>query len=104
LTLITGDGGRLSSDRVVVTAVSGKAQRATPERDARQPASTSAGSKTLNLPTLLVVLGCAGALLAYVVLRKKTAIVPLIAVLVPFGALALLGLLLELDLFLPPLR
>ena len=104
LTLISGDGGRLSADRVVVTAVSGNTQRATPEGDTRVRASTSAGSKTLNLPMLLIVLGCAGALLAYFVLRKKTAILPLVAALIPLGALALLGLLLEVDLFLPSLR
>jgi sortase A len=104
LTLVAGDGGRLSSDRVVVTAISGTAQRRPPPGSAPAAASTSAGSTTRNLPMLLVLIGCAGALLTLLVLRKKTSIVPLVAVLAPFGVLALLGVLLELDLFLPPLR
>jgi sortase A len=104
LTLIAGDGGRLSSDRVVVTAISGTAQRRAPERNGPVAASTSAGSAIRNLPMLLVLIGAAGVLATLLVLRKKTSIVPLVAVLAPFGVLALLGVLLEVDLLLPALR
>lgn len=104
LTLLAGDGGRLSSDRVVVTAISGRAQRAQRGDATYATAATPAGSKTLNLPALLFLIGCAGVALTLFVLRMKVSTFPLIAVLAPFGVLALLGVLLEIDLMLPALR
>ena len=103
LTLVTGDGGRLSTKRLVVSAVSGQA-KARPASVGLPRASTTAGSLMLNSSLLLALVGGFGVLIAFVLLRRRTRTVALVAVLAPFAALALLGLLLEVDLLFPALR
>jgi LPXTG-site transpeptidase (sortase) family protein len=103
LTLITGDGGRLSTKRIVVTAVSGPT-KSRPASLGTVHASTSAGSLVLNSALLLAFAGGVGLLLAFALLRPRTGTVAFVAVLTPFAVLTLLGVLLEVDLFFPPLR
>jgi LPXTG-site transpeptidase (sortase) family protein len=103
LTLVTGDGGRLSTKRLVVSAVSAQA-KSRPASVGLPRASTPAGSLVLNSSLLLALVGGLGVLIAFVSLRRRTRLVALVVVLAPFAALALLGLLLEVDLLFPALR
>jgi len=103
LTLVSGEGGRFSDKRLIVTAVSGTAGHV---RDA-QPAtvaSTSAGSTTKNSATLFAVVGLGGALLAFVLLRKRYHLAACCAVVAPLAIIGVLGVLFDVDLLLAPLR
>ncbi len=103
VTLITGDGDRFSDRRFVVTAISGDAGRV---RGVRPDtiAQTPAGSLWTNNGVLVAVVGLLGALIAYVVLRRRYRLSACLVVVVPLATLGLLGLLFDLDLLLPPLR
>jgi sortase A len=103
LTLVTGEGGRFSKDRVVVTAVSGKT------KDVQAPAAntratTSAGRITTNPSTVLALIAILGALGAWLFLRRRYHRAVAILVVAPLATLALIGALLSLDLFSAPLR
>jgi LPXTG-site transpeptidase (sortase) family protein len=111
LTIVTGDKDRLSSQRLVVTAVSGT-NTASPKTATTKPATatptpraaTGPGSLLWNQATFFALVGALGIALTVLVLRKSTRVPALVAVLVPFGALLVLGALLEIDLLIPPLR
>ena len=99
LTLVTGDGSLLSSDRLVVTAVSGKALNPA----AHGPAITLPGES----PILNVTLGLAAAafVLAGVAagyLRRRYRLLAVLAVVVPLVLAGAFALLIDLDLLLPP--
>ena len=103
LTLITSRGGRFSSDRLVVTAVSGPALRSTPGASAIV-APTSSGSTLRSASSVLLAIGILGALVVWLVLRRRYGTVPVAVALAPFGVMALLAALLDVDLLLPALR
>jgi LPXTG-site transpeptidase (sortase) family protein len=104
VTFITGAGGQFSDDRLVVTAVSPVSLDKRPHIDPAVVTTTPAGSTTRNSAVLFAALGLAGALLSYVLLRRRYHIGAVMAVVVPLAALGGLGLLFDLDLLLPPLR
>lgn len=102
LTLVTGRGGRTSSDRLVVTAISGK--RATGSSSGRfVRAETPGPSLPFNLTLLaaLVLIGLAAG--AWIYLRHRSRMAARIVVVLPMAAAAILAALLYVDLFLPPL-
>lgn len=106
LTLVTGDGGRLSTRRLVVTAVSSSTTAGKKARveAATTPASISTGSRAVNSFVGLTIIGLLGLGAGLLALRRRLKTPTLLALLTPFALLALLGLLLEVDLFLPALR
>ena len=100
---MTGRGGRFSDDRLVVTAVSGKAQRGEgPGGKIR--AETPGPSLIFNLTLIAAIVAFALMYGAWRVLRTRTGHAARVVVMVPIGAAGLLALLLWLDLFLPPLH
>jgi sortase A len=103
LTLVSGEGGRFSDKRFIVTAVSGTAGQV---RDAKPAtvASTAAGSTTTNSATLFAVIGLGGALIAFVLLRKRYHVIACWAVVAPLVLIGSLGVLFDVDLLLAPLR
>ncbi len=103
LTLITGRGGRFSDDRVVVTAVSGKAKKKATPNPVADPSIESPSVVTASGSWLVLFAGVVAAL-AWLFMRRRYRAAAVIAVLAPFGLLALLGVLLDLDLLLPALR
>jgi LPXTG-site transpeptidase (sortase) family protein len=103
LTLVTGRGGRFSDDRLVVTAISGKATKA-PGSQGKIRAETPGPSFLFNLTLLAAVLAFALMYGAWRVLRRRTHLGALVVVMVPLGAAGLLAALLWLDLWLPPLH
>jgi LPXTG-site transpeptidase (sortase) family protein len=103
LTLMTGRGDRYSSDRLVVTAVSGDTGRVrAPADDVK--ATTSSGSVLTNSTTLLALLAIAVALGAWLFLRRRYHRAVALAVIAPLVAVAILGAWLSIDLLFPPLR
>ncbi len=103
LTLVTSRGGNFSDDRLVVTAVSGKASGAAPQL--RRMSVVSPGGSVLFNTTMLVALAALGvAFGAALYLRRRSGAVAVVAVVLPLAALGGLCLLLNLDLLLPPLR
>jgi sortase A len=103
LTIVTGTGGAYSDARLVVTAVSGpEGKLKAPGADLR--ASTSSGSSLWNADLLLAVIGLGGAVLLWFALRRRYHLAAVAAVVVPIALVGLLGLLLNLDASLPPLR
>jgi LPXTG-site transpeptidase (sortase) family protein len=103
LTLITSRGGRYSSDRLVVTAVSGKPGRTLDRADV-QSASPPRSSSATRDAGALALLGIAGAVLAWFLLRRRHQPVGVAVVVAPLAIIGLLGVLLDVDLFLPVLR
>jgi LPXTG-site transpeptidase (sortase) family protein len=103
LTLITGRGGSFSDDRLIVTAVSGRARPAT-SRVVPLSAVSPSGSAIFNL-TLLIALGAlALAFVAFRYLRRRAARAVTVGfVIAPLVALGALCLLLNFDLLLSPL-
>lgn len=102
LTLITGDGGFLSNERLVVQAVSGKALAAGRHRGS---VITIPHPKPWLNPVVAVALGAfvfAGIAGAY--MRRRFGLVARLAVLVPLLTAGVFAALLDLSLLLPPLR
>jgi len=103
LTLVTSRDGRFSSDRLVVTAVSGPALRsATGASASFAPASN--GSTLTSASSLLLAIGILGALVVRLVLGRRYGRVPVAVAIAPFAVMALLGALLDVDMLLPALR
>jgi len=103
LTIVTGTGGQFSDQRLVITAVSGKVGTVR-TADAATVTSTPAGSRLWNASMLLAFVGIGGGCVLVFALRRRYAAQVVAVVAVPLFALGLLGLLMNLDLFLPPLR
>ncbi len=103
ITIVTGTGGEFSNRRLVITAVSGKAGTLRAPISTTR-ATTSGGSPLVNRDVLLAILAFAGAILVYALARKRYRLPLVIAVVSPLVLLGLLGLLLNLDAALPPLR
>jgi sortase A len=103
LTLVTGSGGLFSTDRLIVTAVSGDQGKLSPS-DRRLRASTPGGSAIVNATTGMLLVLVVGAMYAGWVLGRRYRPVTVAVVVVPLSAAALLALSLNLDLLLPPLR
>ncbi len=103
ITIVTGTGGEFSNRRLVVTAVSGK-EGVLQAPTSTTRATTGGGSPLFNTDGLLAIIGFAGAILVYVLARKRYRLPLVIAVMSPLVLLGLLGLLLNLDAALPPLR
>lgn len=102
LTLITGDGGLLSNNRLVIQAVSGSTYRAPPRHG---PVISIPHESVYLNPALALAFGAfllAGVAGSY--LRRHYGLVARLAVLVPVLLAGLFALLLSLDLLLPPLR
>jgi LPXTG-site transpeptidase (sortase) family protein len=102
LTLVTGDGGALSDDRLVVTAVSGtpgevQARRATVGDPAEE-------SVVFNREVGLGLLAFGLAWIAFGSVRRRYGIAATAAVVVPLAVAGMVCLLLDLDLVLAPLR
>ncbi len=102
LTLVTGRGGSLSNDELVVTAVSGAVAR-DPYRPVAVRATTPGGSVFLNTTLLLALLAFALAAGTAVYLRRRVRTLAMMFVVVPLTAAGALLLLLDLSLLLPPL-
>jgi sortase A len=103
ITIVTGTGGEFSDKRRVITAVSGN-PGTLQAPTAATGATTGAGSLLFNEDVLLAVVALAGAILVGVLARKRYRLPLVIAVVTPFVALGLLGLLLDLDAAMPPFR
>jgi sortase A len=103
LTLVTGAGGTTSNRRLVITAVSGDVGAVTPP-PADVATTTSGGSSLWNSEMLVAVLGLGGAVLLYFALRRRYSIPVVLLVASPFVLIGLLGLLLNIDASLPPVR
>jgi|GEM_PF-4927441 len=102
LTLVTGSGGWLGGDRLVVTGVSGPVGRTAPGRGVRPGPDT--GSVLANMWLTAAVWAFAAAIGAVWFLRSRFGRLAVAAVVVPLCVGGALALLLELDRFLPPLR
>ena len=103
LTLVTGAGGQFSDRRLVVVAVSGTVGKAVvPGADVS--ADVPGGSKLWNAQMLLALVGIGGALLVGLAMRRRYSAGVAVVAALPLLALGLLGLLLNLDLFLAALR
>ena len=103
VTFVSGAGSGFSDRRLVVTAVSGPVgELLAPQPDLR--ASTSAGSLAWNAEVALAFCGFAIAFGLIFALRKRYSTMTLALMVTPVVALGLLGLLLDLDAALPPLR
>lgn len=103
LTIVTGDGGQFSDQRLVITAVSGKVGKL----KAAEPGTittTSSGSRLWNSSMLLAVLAVAVGGLLIFGLRRRYRLQVAAVVAAPLLVLGLLGLFMNLDLYLPPLR
>lgn len=102
LTLVTSRGGRLSNDRLVVTAISGR-----PAKDASSArlirAETPSQSVIFNLTLLLALVALGLAVGAPIYLRGRSGTLARVVVVLPLAAAGTLFLLLDLDLLLPPL-
>ncbi len=103
ITIVTGTGGEFSNRRLVVTAVSGKEGVLQAPTSATR-ATTGGGSPLFNTDVLLAIVGFAGAFLVYMLARKRYRLPLVIAVMSPLILLGLLGLMLNLDAALPPVR
>jgi LPXTG-site transpeptidase (sortase) family protein len=103
LTIVTGTGGQFSDQRLVITAVSGKVGKVRPS-DTAAVTATPAGSRLWNASMLLAVMGIAAGCLIALMLRRRYRLPVVAAVAIPLLALGVLGLFMNLDLFLPPLR
>jgi sortase A len=102
LTLVTATGGRVSSDHLVVVAVSGEPGRLLRPRHLRD--SITKDSSLLNRTFMLGLLAIALASVAFVQLRRRHRLGATLAVAMPLGIAGLFGLLLDFDLLLSPLR
>jgi LPXTG-site transpeptidase (sortase) family protein len=103
LTLVTGRGGRFSDDRLIVTAISGKARRGE-GAGGKIKAETPGPSLIFNLTLIAALTAFALMHGAWCALRHRTGRAARIVVMVPLGAAGLLALLLWVDLFMPPLH
>jgi LPXTG-site transpeptidase (sortase) family protein len=101
LTLVTGDGGRFSSDRLIVQAVSGTSLHPT---QPGKPLPLPRGSLLLNLPMLFALLAALAAAGAVWYLRRRYGLGALLVVVVPLGLAFVFAVFVEIDLLLPPLR
>jgi LPXTG-site transpeptidase (sortase) family protein len=102
LTLVAGAGDRYSNRRVIVTAISGDTGHVT-GINPKTVANTSAGSLTTNSSIALALACFGGAILAYVLLRRRYHRAVWVVV-VPLGLMGVISLLFDIDLLLPPLR
>jgi hypothetical protein len=103
LTLVAGTGGQFSDRRIVVVAVSGKP--GTLKQPTSATRATTPGASLLWNPEVLLALGSliiAGGV--FLLMRRRYRPLPIVAVITPLVLLAVLGLLLDLDGALPPLR
>jgi len=103
LTLVTGRGGAMSDDRLVVTAVSG----ATSKNALTTPAlhaTTPGGSSIFNMYLLMAVLSLGLAYVAYRYLRRRAGTVAKAVVLIPLLVAGAFFVLLDLTLLLPPVN
>jgi LPXTG-site transpeptidase (sortase) family protein len=102
LTLVTSDGGLLSTNRLIVQAVSGTSLAASRHRGPR--VTVTHGSLLLN-PAVAIAFGAIvlGGI-AYDYLRRRYGLAALVVILAPVATAGLFALLLDLDLLLPPLR
>jgi LPXTG-site transpeptidase (sortase) family protein len=103
LTLVTGRGGTLSEDRLVVSAVSGRA-RPDSMRAPAVRATTPGPSIVFNAYLLLAVLSFALAVIAFRYLRHRAGRVAKAFVLVPLLVAGTVFLLLDITLMLPPVQ
>jgi LPXTG-site transpeptidase (sortase) family protein len=103
LTLVTGRGGTFSDDRLVVTAVSGRAAR-NPWRVPAYRATTAGPSLVFSSYLLLAVLSFALAVVAFRYLRRRFGRVAMGFVLVPLLVAGTVFLLLDATLMLPPVQ
>jgi sortase A len=103
LTLVTGQGGTWSSERLIVTAVAGPEHKLPPPTS-RLAATAPRGHLLLN-PEMLTFLVLAGVIAMTLPVLRRRYRVPVVAVVVtPLALAGLLALLLEVDLLLPGLR
>jgi sortase A len=103
VTLVTSTGGRFSTSRLVVSAVSGEAGALSPPNDVR--AGLTYGSKVFNAMVGILVLLVVALVGVLRVLRRRHRPAAVAIVAVPLALTALVALLLELDLLLlPPLH
>ena len=102
LTLVTGDGGLLSGDRLVVTAISGPAGKLRTGKAA--PDDPSEPSVVFNPVLALAVLAFALAWAALTYLRRRYAAAATAVVVGPLAVAGLVCVLLDADLVLAPLR
>ena len=103
ITLVTGAGGHFGSRRLVVTAVSGAPSKSVAVLEAPRPSSKSPGVATSG-GTALVLFGVIGAVVAWLMLRRRYGALALAAVVGPLVVIGVLGILLDVDLLLPALR
>jgi sortase A len=103
LTLVTGTGSSSSDRRLVITAVSGPEGKVLPPPRG-VAVTTSGGSSLWNDAMLLAVCGIGAAVLLAWGLRRRYSTYVVVAVVAPFAALGLLGLMLNVDAALPAVR
>ncbi len=103
LTIVTGDGGRYSDRRLVVTAVSGTVGTVKASTPALR-ATTSQGSPVWNRDAMLALVASATAGVLAFVLRRRYRSSTVVVVVIPLAVLGLVALLLNVDAALPPLR
>jgi LPXTG-site transpeptidase (sortase) family protein len=103
VTLLTGTGGQFSDRRLVVTAISGPPGKVLAPPDG-MAATTGAGSLIWNSAVLVTIVCLGGAALIFFALRRRYHAATIAVVVAPLIALGLLGLLLDIDAALPPLR
>lgn len=102
LTLVTSDGGLLSTNRLIVQAVSGTSLA--PSRHRGPRISVTHGSLLLNPAVAIAVIAIVLGGIAYDYLRRRYGLAALIVVLLPVATAGLFAVLFDLDLLLPPLR
>jgi sortase A len=102
LTLVTATGGNVSSDSLVVVATSGDPGELLPSRHVR--AALSKDSPFLNTTFILALAAIAAAAIAFVQLRRRHRLGATLVVVVPLTIAGLVGVLLQADLLLSPLR
>jgi len=103
LTIVTGAGGQFDDGRLVIVAVSGTTGNVLrPAADVR--ATTRGGSRLWNAQVLLALFGLGGAVLVARRIRPRYRPSIVVVAVAPLAVLGCFGLLLNLDLFLSPLR
>ena len=103
LTIVAGTGDQFSTSRIVVIAVSGRVGKVIALPDAVR-ATTPAGSSLWNPEALLALVGISGGLVLVFALRGRYRSSTVAIASLPLFAVGLVGVLLAIDVLLPPLR
>lgn len=103
LTLVTGSGGRLSKGRLVIEAVSGNTGKTMPV-PAGTRSTTLVPAAANRDAMLLATAGFGGAAIISVAFRRRYRLPARLVVAVPLVVLGTIGLLLRVDVLLPPVR